>query len=103
MSRRPKKAKKAPWIICPGCAGEGVIDTLGVVHDWNDWDDDAQAEYRAGAFDRHCTICKGSGKVREDYEETDGPVIERFTPDGAKVFYRSDDDASEHHLRMMGG
>jgi hypothetical protein len=98
-----KKQRKAPWIICPGCEGEGVIDTLGVVHDRDDWDEDAIAEYAAGAYDRQCEICEGLGKVREDYEETDGPVIERFTLDGAKVFYRSEEDASEHHLRMMGG
>lgn len=93
MSRK----QHAPWIICPHCAGNGTMDRLGEVNP-EDFDDEGWQDYLDGAYDAPCAVCSGAGKVRADFEETDGPVIVR---DG--MVYRDADDASEHWLRMAGG
>lgn len=95
-------ARLAPWVICPCCHGNGTMDTQGVI-DPRDWEDDDFDQYLAGAYDRTCSVCHGSGKTREDDEEANGPVIVRYTPGGSPVIYRDPDDAAEHSLRMAGG
>ena len=59
----------SPWMICPECHGEGKSSAyLGsftqedIERDWSpdDWED-----YCAGAYDRPCDVCGGSGKIRE--------------------------------------
>lgn len=94
---------KAPWIICPLCKGDEHSSAhLGIVNqeDWNEEDFEA---YLEGKYDQPCEVCKGTGKVREDYEQKDGPVITRSGRNGERYVYRDADDASEHWLRMVGG
>ncbi len=97
-----KSTPKAPWIICPVCKGEGHRDVLGVV-DMDNFDDESRAAYLAGEYHQPCEVCRGSGKVREDFEQTDGPVICRSGSDGQLEIYRDADDASEHFLRQAEG
>lgn len=92
----------AKWIICPHCDGDGRVDSLGVVNR-DDFDDGEFEQYLDGEFDTGCAVCGGSGKVREDHEATNGPVIVRTGSTGQRVVYRDADDASEHMLRMAEG
>lgn len=96
-------SSKAPWIICPLCSGDGSTSAhMGIV-DREDWDEEDFQAYLDGKYDQPCSVCKGSGKVREDYKETDGPIIRRSGLNGEQHIYRDADDASEHWLRMAGG
>jgi len=99
---RQGKGASAPWIICPVCKGDGRRDAQGVV-DLDELDDDSREAYLAGDYDRCCEVCRGAGKVREDFEKTDGPVIRRRGRDGQLEIYRDADDASEHFLRLAEG
>jgi hypothetical protein len=87
------------WVICPCCQGECVRDTLGVVNR-DDFDPDEWAEYKAGGYQSTCTECGGSGKMLAG--EADG-LIRRSGSTGQNVYYRDEDDASEHMLRMAEG
>src|ERR1700692_1203166 len=59
----------APWIICPRGNADGKHSRgLGAfpMSEFNEqFAPDEQAEYFAGAYDRTCEPCKGSGKIRE--------------------------------------
>lgn len=90
------------WIICPQCDGDGRVDSLGVVNR-DDFDDEEFERYLDGDFDTRCSVCSGAGKVREDFRQSDGPVILRNGSTGQRVVYRDADDASEHLLRMAEG
>ena len=58
------------WIICPDCHGDGHnAKHLGVIST-EDWDSDELDNYFSGAYDKPCTCCKGTGKIREsDYTQ----------------------------------
>ena len=60
----------SPWIICPRCEGEGKNSRhLGSINR-EEWDEDEFEDYMAGAYDRPCSCCKGSGKIRaDDYDQ----------------------------------
>ena len=55
------------WAICPCCDGEGQSSAhLGSFTQSDiDQDPDFFADYKAGAYDRACDECNGSGKVKE--------------------------------------
>lgn len=57
----------ALWCICHQCEGEGQSSAyLGAFTctDMRDMDDDFREDYFAGAYDRPCETCKGSGKLQ---------------------------------------
>lgn len=62
------------WIICPDCSGDGhhakhLGDfTMSEFEDCFDDPDDREA-YFGGAYDRTCSTCGGTGKIREDDED----------------------------------
>jgi len=56
----------AQWVICDSCKGEGGTSKhLGAFSrdDIDELGDEWLEDYVAGAFDRPCEDCKGSGKV----------------------------------------
>lgn len=58
------------WEICGYCEGWGHSSRhLGVITPSNDWDEEDFADYMAGKYDRDCTSCGGSGKVRSICED----------------------------------
>lgn len=91
-------ARRAPWVICASCQGDGQTSAhLGEVHR-DEWDADEFQDYLEGAYDAPCGACAGTGKVRADAV----PLV-RSGRDGQPVFYADADDASEHLLRMAEG
>ena len=61
------------WRICPRCEGEGQSSAyLGAfsADEFNDaFDPDEQEAYIAGAYDRCCEECGGSGKITQADED----------------------------------
>lgn len=65
MGTRPK------WRICPRCEGEGTSSAhLGAFtsEEWTEQDFEFQEDYMAGAYDRTCEECSGTGKVNAQDE-----------------------------------
>lgn len=56
------------WEICDQCDGEGKHSKhLGVISAetlYDDWDDEIRDSYFSGGYDRSCTACSGSGKIK---------------------------------------
>lgn len=55
------------WEICESCGGDGSHSNhLGVIdpETWNDWEDEDRHAYMSGRYDKKCSLCDGSGKVR---------------------------------------
>lgn len=56
------------WMICPDCEGNGKHSKhIGAITEEDrdrDWSYDEFDDYMAGAYDKACDMCKGSGKVR---------------------------------------
>lgn len=54
------------WCICDHCRGSGGSSSyLGAFtsEEWHQQDEDFRRDYMAGAYDRPCDACGGSGKV----------------------------------------
>lgn len=50
--------------ICDDCRGTGsTVAYLGDVTDWMQEDPEFAEDYLAGAYDKPCPCCKGSGRV----------------------------------------
>lgn len=88
----------APWMICPLCRGDGLVDQLGVV-DPDHFDEDEWEAYRDGAYRCRCANCAGTGKVRQDQPTN----VVRTGSYGQQVQYEDAVDASEHLLRIAEG
>lgn len=60
---------RSPWMICPECSGEGKSSAYLGAFTREDiercWDPDDWQDYLEGAYDRPCTVCGGTGKIRE--------------------------------------
>lgn len=54
------------WEICSGCKGEGKSSAYLGSFSSDDMNEDPEFyhDYMSGMFDRSCTLCHGSGKVR---------------------------------------
>ena len=57
------------FAICDECEGKGkhshAIDGNGITaSEWEEWDSDEKEFYLHGDYDRPCSPCKGSGKVK---------------------------------------
>lgn len=68
MSRFNLSAFPGHWVICDCCNGDGHhAQHLGAFtsSEWAEQDDDFKEDYLAGAFDRVCPECEGTGKVKE--------------------------------------
>lgn len=71
------------WEICWDCRGEGKSSAyLGAFTQEDierDWEPDEWEDYMAGAYDRVCEHCGGSGKVKEvDYEALSPEMQKRW-------------------------
>ncbi|ELI9034634.1 hypothetical protein EX227_21365 [Providencia rettgeri] len=71
------QTEKFRWVICYCCEGHGKVDNPSFSDgftgsEWNELDDEFLDEYRKGTYDVQCSVCKGSGKVKE-------PDISRMT------------------------
>lgn len=83
---------KSDWVICKQCRGDGTvvnpsIDCGGISPEEFMDDPDFMDDYMSGVFDVPCSMCNGSGKIREAE---------------VKEFYeRAADEAADRRVQMM--
>lgn len=69
------------WEICATCQGNEkhsrAVDDNGITgSEWAEWDQDEREAYKAGAYDRPCEDCRGSGKIQvTDYNKLDEQTL----------------------------
>lgn len=86
----------AVWEICSNCQGNGSHSKhLGAITQEDldrDWSADEFDAYLAGAYDKQCEVCHGSGKVKFPANPDKEP---------AKTWLEQEDDrAAEHRADM---
>jgi hypothetical protein len=79
------------WAICPDCGGEGGSSAhLGVLTT-GDWEQEELDDYFAGHYDRSCSPCDGTGKLKV-------PNHNAMTAEQSKLV--NDQDRHDHDCQM---
>ena len=93
------------WEICSHCEGEGMSSAYLGAYTREDMDEagpEFMAEYMAGAYDKPCDCCGGSGKVK--IADRSKMTKAQRTEYDAQLKAIAEVDAEERHeRRQLGG
>jgi len=106
---RTEEEVKIPtvWAICWQCQGDGMLPYGGgVSYTGSEWaeacdgDPDFAEDYRSGNYDRPCSECRSTGKVREENWESLPERIQTALEEAARI--DAEIDAQSAAERRMG-
>lgn len=91
------------WMICSRCEGGGTDRGASVECDgggftsseWAEQDDDFRRDYLAGAYDKPCGCCDGTGKVKQVDRSRMGKALRKAWNDQCR------EDALADHVERM--